>query len=67
MGTGTKKRRDRKEENQKLLKIMKGTDLLSLDGGHATSASIRVHVGYCITNHIKAARNAQMDALAFKG
>lgn len=35
MGTGTKKRRDRKGENQKLLKIMKGIDLFSLDDGHA--------------------------------
>ena len=33
MGTGTKKRRDSKEENQTLLKIMKGTDLFSLDNG----------------------------------
>ena len=33
MGTGTKKRRDRREENQTLLKIMTGTDLFSLDNG----------------------------------
>ena len=35
MGTGWKIRRDRKEETQKLLKIMRGIDLFSPDNDDA--------------------------------